>query len=500
VSDIWALLGIAPTTDERSIKKAYATQVRVYRPDTHPQEFSQLRQAYELALRLRHAEPVHDAEPAAEAPPESAPQPAETVASEPAAQPAAAPSEAYVMLDGLAQCYREQGEVEAVTLMHAQIASLSSKTIDTRLDYEGMLLSSLLNHTQPPLLITFEAARQFQWASHMHDVEQQVGSYGARRLTVLLELSNRAVFAKRFSSNRWINRLFEANPHLPRIGFLPHITLAKTTAQQWSDVCWESGFAELKHQINTHVAVRLDKLIYSTDILFACIVGFCIWIVGVNANWFGDETLRVCSALAVTLIAMPLPTFWRWFRLQPWTPQVFRKKTEGQNLLSPNHKNKVLVTIGAGVFILLLAISFASPHPTGSPIVQNIAIAVLWIYGIGFAAAIGGGYLGTVWALVAITEHFLTIPLLVIERISDRYEFEQLRQSRVAQWPALRWQQRLKNLPAAWSSERKKAKLRKQEAAQRSPFTSTPEKASNWMWLWFAAMLLIAAIRGISAK
>jgi hypothetical protein len=494
VSDIWALLGIAPTTDERSIKKAYATQVRVYRPDTHPQEFSQLRQAYELALHLRHAEPVHEAEPAAEAPPESAPQPAETVASEQAAQPAAAPSEAYVMLDSLAQCYREQGEVEATTLMHAQIASLSSKTIDTRLDYEGMLLSSLLNHTQPPLLITFEAARQFQWASHMHDVEQQVGSYGARRLTVLLELSNRAVFSKRFSSNRWINRLFEANPHLPRIGFLPDVKEAQQTGMAWLAWCDEAQLPELKQQLNTTTMDRIDKLILTTDVWLALLVGWLFWIVFRDTPKMQHAVLLAVGTIASSAIFVTLPLCWRRIRAQPWMLERLHRPVWGSPPPQAKWQSRMEMGFIGIIPLSMLSVIFLSSDAPAPLRLFSITYFVL------LGVLISCLVLAMVWRVILFVEQLASNTPLKLRGTSDVYAFEQLRQSRVAQWPALRWQQRLKNLPAAWSSERKKAKLRKQEAAQRSPVTSTPEKASNWMWLWFAAMLLIAAMRTISAK
>lgn len=47
----WQLLGLAPTSDTQAIRRAYALKIRTYRPDTHPKEFSDIRTAYETALR-----------------------------------------------------------------------------------------------------------------------------------------------------------------------------------------------------------------------------------------------------------------------------------------------------------------------------------------------------------------------------------------------------------------------------------------------------------------
>lgn len=51
--DCWQVLGIAPTDDERAIKRAYAAQLKHNKPDKHPEGFRQLREAYEQALDVR---------------------------------------------------------------------------------------------------------------------------------------------------------------------------------------------------------------------------------------------------------------------------------------------------------------------------------------------------------------------------------------------------------------------------------------------------------------
>lgn len=57
----WTILGIAPTDDVRSVKRAYATRLKACRPEDDPQAFAQLREAYDAVLsRLKSAakEPV----------------------------------------------------------------------------------------------------------------------------------------------------------------------------------------------------------------------------------------------------------------------------------------------------------------------------------------------------------------------------------------------------------------------------------------------------------
>ena len=47
---MWDILQIEPTQDERAVRRAYATQARIYNPEEHPQEFLRVREAYEAAL------------------------------------------------------------------------------------------------------------------------------------------------------------------------------------------------------------------------------------------------------------------------------------------------------------------------------------------------------------------------------------------------------------------------------------------------------------------
>lgn len=56
-NDIWSILGLEPTDDQRAIKRAYAKQSRLYHPEEYPEEFKELQAAYQAALQLARLSP-----------------------------------------------------------------------------------------------------------------------------------------------------------------------------------------------------------------------------------------------------------------------------------------------------------------------------------------------------------------------------------------------------------------------------------------------------------
>lgn len=54
--DAWSVLGIAPTTNARAIKRAYAKQVASHHPEDDPEGFQRVQAAYEQALAYARSE------------------------------------------------------------------------------------------------------------------------------------------------------------------------------------------------------------------------------------------------------------------------------------------------------------------------------------------------------------------------------------------------------------------------------------------------------------
>lgn len=48
--NIYQTLGIASNADSKEIRRAYARLIKEFRPETHPVEFGNIREAYEIAL------------------------------------------------------------------------------------------------------------------------------------------------------------------------------------------------------------------------------------------------------------------------------------------------------------------------------------------------------------------------------------------------------------------------------------------------------------------
>lgn len=55
MNKIWQILEIAKTADTSTIRKAYAKLVSIYQPEDHPQEFLQIREAYEAAMHYANS-------------------------------------------------------------------------------------------------------------------------------------------------------------------------------------------------------------------------------------------------------------------------------------------------------------------------------------------------------------------------------------------------------------------------------------------------------------
>ena len=205
----WTTLGLEPCNDARAIKRAYARRLKDVHPEDHPEQFMQLRQAYETALQYcgerniqrpamqNTVEQRPPAAPAAEAPPPSPALSAEPLAAqqeqqarlqEQAAgrqQRAQALSDAFVAL--LEDAERRQSVETWDTLLCApELASL-----DLRLMLGARLLPQLLTQLQAdeqplpaPVLLALDDC--FQW-SHDQSMHWPVSDDSLQRFCLMVQ-------------------------------------------------------------------------------------------------------------------------------------------------------------------------------------------------------------------------------------------------------------------------------------------------------------------------
>lgn len=76
---IWEILGIPPTTDIVTIKKAYADRAKEWHPEEYPEEFKRLRNAYQTAVRWAKSSGAGQAGASVEPPPAKRAEPQQEV-------------------------------------------------------------------------------------------------------------------------------------------------------------------------------------------------------------------------------------------------------------------------------------------------------------------------------------------------------------------------------------------------------------------------------------
>lgn len=196
--DIYQILGIASDADSKEIRRAYARLIKEFRPETHPVEFANIREAYEIALAnynhglMQAAEeeqsaaaaessPAHaQVHPAVDAEPSLAP----AQLAEPAqAHTAAVPADADASTDANTEAEqplhpvfqylqqledsgiaRDELRGEALTLSF--LPSLQSYTLDEYAAIEYEVLNWVFNTRHTLLLAYLHMDAVFKWTEH----------------------------------------------------------------------------------------------------------------------------------------------------------------------------------------------------------------------------------------------------------------------------------------------------------------------------------------------
>ena len=276
----WQTLGIAPTSDEAAIKKAYAARIREHRPDRDPEGFRAVRAAYEEALRLRayirpHHEKKMQRRRAAEAAPDAASEAMADQSSPAAAEtPHIPPDTAYygyiaalppeitealrepenvaylerpapheretaphdyrdrpadsrenpaALLARLQGEWQDASDDKLLAILQAQADEAALQHIDLRIDYLDALRQHLASRDHLPRS-TIWAGEQYQ-LHHSHDAE-----YRRRYLAALVALRQRPAFVAALA------------PHYPELA-------AWLKLSRWQRFCarWQDWRVESEH-------------------------------------------------------------------------------------------------------------------------------------------------------------------------------------------------------------------------------------------------------------
>lgn len=494
---VWDRLGLEPTNDTAAIRRAYAALIRQYRPDSHPAEFSQIREAYEVAMQLARDEPAPEAEPAPS--PDRLPHEPESAPAVPAAVPAQADApavsapvfDAPSLIQALHDCQRDAGDEAARGLLHEQVAWVANLTIDAKLDYEAHLLHWLLSSDAPPPAVVFEGTRLLRWSERRDDIVQMFGDGGAQRLGLLMEMADEYTYARHFSSNRWQRRLFEAPAAAaPRFGSVIHVLSGRATADYWARLCAAGGMPDLEGRLNSRVMRALHgPLLLSSDVLMALLLGVLAWLQIYDA-WDKASWWQAWAAAALTTaVVLPLPAASRWFA----GTQIFQKLVRVRQLFSG-----IPVGVGAVAVFVLVFLGFVASEPGNRAGIRYPAMAALVLFAALLLSAIAVG----LWGLVCYLDKVVMARWLALQRASDIHAFNLVRQSREPGWLAPTWRGRLRLLPgvvmAGWAGRkhaRQASAQRKREsdaraAAAASPFSSSSDSSFSWWWVVVGLIVL----------
>lgn len=484
----WERLGLDPTADETTIRRAYAAMVRKYRPDSHPLEFSQVREAYETALahvrQARSAEPDESIEPA-------------PIAADPAASrldgadvcSATPPFNARECVETLHRCQVERGDEASRLVLHEQFEELAQRTVDAKVDYEGHLLHWLLSSETPPPAVVFEGARLFRWTDRYVDIAQMFGEGGAQRLGLLMEMANQYIFALHFSSNSWHKRLFDPRRSTPPwFGSLAHLQNARGVAGYWEQLCAAGRLPRSEHLLCSPVRSRLQgRVIASTDLLLSIVLGACIWLqVSLqkpSTTWWFSAGVSLLPALAF----LPLPMMWRRF-----TDARLFKRIAAAKPTQPWH-----LLLGGVLLTLSFAMALIAADPGQAPMVRYAGMAAIWV----FAGSLILVATVAVWYLVRYLELLGVRQWVHLQRLSDVQAFQKVLQERAPHWHGPTLAVRVRSLPAALKLGWAERSAARRASAQRKAESETRVKAeqalfgqqstrSGFHWWWILVVIM----------
>ena len=301
----WQALGVAPDIAVADLRRRYAALIKEFRPETHPQDFARIREAYEVVLshaRRREAAlaergDVEEPEVAVAAV-EEVPQAAVDSTSLPDDDEAAAPIEViappaaaeaqpeqdaepalathFRRLHAEAAAAQGSGDEAHLPALRALLQARTSATLDDSQALEFALMRWFVEADSPPLTLLFETGRAFDWHRHPARLSTWLSPWALRQMEARLALSRDLVYARHFSRNAWLQRLHATRPSRPLLVWRPAALEATSWVERWHRLSEDADAAPLAACLNL-VAIQRMRGPASTDLLLGFAAAAVAW-------------------------------------------------------------------------------------------------------------------------------------------------------------------------------------------------------------------------------
>jgi hypothetical protein len=296
----WQTLGVTTDIAVADLRRRYAALIKEFRPETHPQEFARIREAYEIVLRFARQRAAAELD-------EQTPPARETADNAADATTAPAPEVAAATILVEDEIEAELAiDAEAISAVLAQSAGtadepsladlfrhfhrLAESAVGTRdeallpalrtllrartrasLDdsqaLEFALLRWFLEAEMPALTLLFEAGRAFDWHGHESRLSSWLSPHALTRIEGLLSLSCDLVFARHFSGNAWLRRLHATRPSRALLAWRPAALDAQGWAARWQATS-EGVAMNLAACLEARALAQVNgRTLMSTDVL-----------------------------------------------------------------------------------------------------------------------------------------------------------------------------------------------------------------------------------------
>ncbi len=312
---IYRVLGVARDADETAVKRAYAARIKQYRPDTHPTEFAEVREAYEAALRNCRARLQWEAEgeeeqsreatePVSPQGQDSAPAPAtdyqpERIRAElpfeeggEAHHPAT--PERITAADRSGERDETQRAAEAVAAMLAELEDqpqareeemlqryrahldrVAGLPLDAQMDYEQGLRYWLLFSRHPSLAVFREAATRYDWEMRSVEIVRAYGSHAGLRYAAVKKLAD--LFAEARNARNPFLRIDGNDALLQyRIGDHYRALRAEELSTAWARACEGADLPQLVPRLQ--LTQGRASQVYWVDIAIGLFAGWVAWL------------------------------------------------------------------------------------------------------------------------------------------------------------------------------------------------------------------------------